>query len=152
MQYLWSAVLLAVAAKPVGAQTEVDPRLLALPSSGSVRCVQGQRLAQPEILDAPGSVFTFHVGPPNLQVRNAVGQTVLTGPPPRVVVVTFSHGGQPMHIVDSLPDGWHTWVANVSFPTPIALSSYTQVTTIDSTEAIAIARRLGPARHQAIVD
>ena len=138
------AFIINTMAASVAAQ--LDPRLLALPT-GAVTCIRGEQLGMRGVLDSPGWLFVFNLGAATIQVRGPAGQTVMSGGAPRAVSVTFTSAGEPMQLVDSVFTPWRTWVANVSFPTIGAeLPSYTQLSSIDSAAAWAIAQRLGPSR------
>ena len=133
-----------------GAQ-DVDKRLLTVPSADALKCTDNSRAS------GPGSktvliLYRYHIGVPKFQMRNSAGETVVTGPSPRVAVAVFDQQGKPIGLVDSVFAGWTTWAAMVQFDSTSRGKSYLQASSVDSVEAMAIAMRLGPTRLMEIGD
>ena len=126
------------------AQTRLD-HLLSFPSAEAVSCASASRVSRPG-QEAILLLYRYHIGVPGFQMRNSAGQTVMTGPPPRVAIGVFDQQGTPIVVIDSVFAAWTTWTATVEFDPTSRRESYGQASMVDSAEAMAIAMRLGPTR------
>jgi hypothetical protein len=151
MSFLLAACLLAAGPARHAIAQSVDARLLSTPVDDSVRCIASSRLSPPMQM-ARVHLYAYQIGAPELQVRNAARQTMMTGPSPRVAVAIFDQSGNPVALVDSVFAAWVTWVAEVEFDPSSRRQSYIQASSVDSAEAMAIATRLGPRRLREVGD
>jgi len=125
------------------AQTPSDTILLSLPPASGVTCEE-DRGPFPAAVPPGARAFSFAVGTPAVQLRDATGRLLAEGPPPRELGAVFDSIGRPIFLADQVALGnWRQGTAIVMFAGQEA-SGFRMTMVTDSAAGMVLVFREGP--------